>query len=67
MNNKKMDWRIVQGLMIVFYILGLIAFSIVGDLTQIINQIIIVLFVILIIREVTRFLKRLKKEREKIS
>lgn len=64
MNNQKMDWRLAHGLMIGFYILGIIAFSLIGDLSELINQIIFAIFVIVIIREVWRFVNRWKQERK---
>lgn len=65
MKNYKTDWRIAHGLMIGFYILGIIAFSIIGDLSEWINQIIFAIFVIVIIREIWRYADRYRRERQK--
>jgi len=65
MRNKKMDWRLAHGLMVGFYILGAIAFSLIGDLSELLNQIIFAIFVIAIIREVWRFYERYKKEKRR--
>ena len=65
MQNRKTDWRIVHGLMIVFYIFGIIAFVLIGDLSELINQIIFAIFVIVIIREVWRYADRYRRERQK--
>ena len=65
MQNRKTDWRIVHGLMIVFYIFGIIAFALIGDLSELINQIIFGVFVLVIIREIWRYPDRYRRERQK--
>ncbi|MBM7540253.1 hypothetical protein [Amphibacillus cookii] len=60
MKGNKMDWRIFHGTMIGFYLLGLIAFLLIGDLTETINQVLFGLFFLIVLREVIRFIKRLK-------
>ncbi|HHU20720.1 MAG TPA: hypothetical protein GXZ58_11020 [Bacilli bacterium] len=65
MKNDKFDWRIAHGLMIGFYILGIIAFSLIGDLSDLINQIIFGVFVLAIIREIWRFIDRYRREKQK--
>lgn len=64
MKDQKLDWRIFQGIMIGFYLLGLIAFLIIGDLSETINQILFGIFLLVVLREVTRYVKRLKSENE---
>lgn len=65
MQDKQKDWRIAHGLMIGFYILGIIAFSLIGDLSELINQIIFGVFVLAIIREIWRFVDRYRREKQK--
>ncbi|GAA4063688.1 hypothetical protein [Amphibacillus indicireducens] len=65
MKNDKFDWRIAHGSMIGFYILGIIAFSLIGDLSELINQIIFGVFVLVIIREIWPFIDRYRREKQK--
>lgn len=65
MKGQKPDWRIYQGIMIIFYFLGLVAFLIIGDLEETIQKVLFAIFLIVVIREVYRYVVRLKKEKEK--
>ncbi|GEM02079.1 hypothetical protein SAMN05421839_10526 [Halolactibacillus halophilus] len=53
--RKTDGMKIVQQLMLGFYLLGLIAFLIVGDLTTTMNKVILGLFILLIVRESMRY------------
>lgn len=53
--RKTGGMKIVQQLMLGFYLLGLIAFLIVGDLSTTMNKVILGLFVLLIVRESMRY------------
>lgn len=60
MNKKKTDWRVINGLMIIFYVLGAIAFSIIADMSGVLNQAILAIFVVVIIRESVRFHRKIR-------
>ncbi len=53
--RKTSGMKMVQQLMLGFYLLGLIAFLIVGDLSTTMNKVILGLFVLLIVRESMRY------------
>lgn len=53
--RKTGGMKIVQQLMLGFYLLGLIAFLIVGDLSTTMNKVILGLFILLIVRESMRY------------
>jgi len=60
---KKIDWRIFHGGMIVFYLLGAVAFLIIGDLSNTLNQFLFAAFLLLVLREVIQFVIRWRKEK----
>lgn len=51
--------------MIGFYVLELIAFSIISDLSVTLNKIIFLIFVAAIIRGISRYVNRLKQEKQR--
>lgn len=53
--SKTSGMKVVQQLMLGFYLLGLVAFLIVGDLSTTMNKVILGLFVVLIVRESMRY------------
>lgn len=59
---KKMDWRIFHGGMIVFYLLGAVAFLIIGDLSDRLTQLLFAAFILLVIRRVIQFVLRWRNE-----
>lgn len=67
MQPNKFNWRIMHGIMLGFYLLGLIAFLIIGDLSSTINQILFALFLLIVIRESLRFYRRLKREQAAVE
>ncbi|WP_067843188.1 hypothetical protein [Amphibacillus sediminis] len=64
MNLQNKHWRFFHGIMLVFYLLGLIAFLVIGDLTDTVNQILFGVFVIIVLREVVRYVRRLKRDQD---
>ncbi|MCZ0701676.1 putative lipid-binding transport protein (Tim44 family) [Natronobacillus azotifigens] len=59
---EKFDWRIFHGGMIVFYLLGVLAFLFIGNLEKSLIRILFGLLVLLVIKEIVRFVLRLRKE-----
>ncbi|WP_440895030.1 hypothetical protein ACS127_10690 [Amphibacillus sp. Q70] len=64
MKDQKLDWRIFQGIMIVFYLLGLIAFLIIGDLSETMHQVLFGIFLLVVLHEIIRYVRRFKSEQE---
>lgn len=52
---KKQNVKIAQLAMISFYLLGLVAFLIIGDLSTTINKVFFSLFLVLVLRELFRY------------
>ncbi|GEN57139.1 hypothetical protein GCM10012290_17840 [Halolactibacillus alkaliphilus] len=52
---KKQNVKIAQLAMISFYLLGLVAFLIIGDLSTTMNKVFFGLFLVLVLRELFRY------------
>ncbi|SDC30508.1 hypothetical protein SAMN05421734_10696 [Pelagirhabdus alkalitolerans] len=63
MKWTQFDWKLVHGLMITFYVLGLVTYLIMGDLSELIHQLIVSVFTLIVVKEVIRYVRRLKREK----
>lgn len=59
---EKIDWRIFHGGIIVFYLLGVLAFIFIGNLEEPLIRIMFGLLVLIVIKEIIRFVLRFRKE-----
>lgn len=62
---KKQGVKIAQLAMIGFYLLGLVAFLIIGDLSTTMNKVLFGLFIILVLRELIRYYVLYLKPKQK--
>ncbi|SEN69796.1 hypothetical protein SAMN04488134_101664 [Amphibacillus marinus] len=66
MSKTKQNWRLMHGLMISFYLLGLLAFVVIGDLSAPVNRVLFTVFLIIIIQEIFKYVQRLRRDLNKL-